>query len=200
MAITFPRAFLTHKKPSAINISMEKADGVAASPFDLSEQVYEWVGERWLAEISFPPMNRANAEAWIGWLTSLRGAFGSFTMGDPNGLTARGTASGSPTASGTIRARTITVAGGSGTLLVGDWISFSSNRWLHKVTADVTLGGSVSVEIWPALRAPLSGSAMAVTNPMGRWRLAEKPSWSIDQGGTMYHIAPVRAVEDMRMS
>lgn len=194
MAISFPRSFLTHKKPSRITIRPSKADGVATSPFDFTQQVYEFVGERWLADITFPPMARPDAEKWIAWLVSLRGHHGSFTMGDPNGTAPRGTASGSVTVTGSVRARTVTVSG-SGTLLAGDWISIG-NRYLHKVTADASLTGSV--EIWPALRTTVSGASASTSNAVGQWMLAELPEWTIDRGGSVYQIGTVKAVEDMR--
>lgn len=196
MAISYPLAFPTHKGVRSITIRQRKVVGLSMSPFSLIPQTYEHPGEMWEADITLPPMNRAAGEAWIAWLASLRGSVGSFTMGDPAGATSRGGASGSPTATGSIRARTITVSGGSGSLYAGDWISLGG-RYLHKVLANVALGGSASVEIWPALRAAVSGAACTVNGATGRWFLAETPGWDIDVA-SIYRPQTIKALEDLR--
>ncbi|MGQ3310376.1 MAG: hypothetical protein ACT6UX_08470 [Reyranella sp.] len=162
-------------------------------------QVYEWPGERWEMEFSYDPMERKHAEPLIVFATNLRGPVGSFTMGDPAGQVPRGTVAGSVTATGAIRARTITLSGGTSgtTLLAGDWISFGSSRWLHKVMADCTLGGSPSLEIWPSLRAALSGSTLTYTAAKGRFMLIETPQWSIGPA-SIYEPMTLKAIEDLR--
>lgn len=197
MAISFPRTFLTHRGPSEITIRQTNVVGMNVSPFSLVPQVYDWGGERWEMEIGFDPMERKDAEPWVAFFASLRGPVGSFTAGDPAGQTPRGTVSGSVTATGSIRSHTITLGGGSGTLSAGDWISFGSNRWLHKVVADVTLGGTPSCEIWPSLRAALSSSALTYTGAKGRFMLTETPQWTIGPA-SVYDRLTIKAIEDLR--
>jgi len=198
MAFTFPRAFLTHRGPSEITIRQTNVVGMNVSPFSLVPQVYEWSGaERWEAEIGFDPMDRATAEPWVAFFSSMRGPVGSFTMGDPAGQTPRGTASGSVTATGSVRSHTITLSGGSGTLLAGDWISFDSSRRLHKVLADVTLGGTPSCEIWPALRATIASATVTYTGAKGRFMLTEPPQWTIGPA-SIYERLTIKAIEDLR--
>ncbi|HQS15041.1 hypothetical protein [Reyranella sp.] len=198
MAITFPRAFLTHRGPSEITIRQSNVVGMNVSPFSLVPQVYEWPGaERWEADIGFDPMDRATAEPWVAFFTSMRGPVGSFTMGDPAGASPRGTVSGSVTATGSVRSHTITLSGGTGTLLAGDWISFGSSRWLHKVMVDVTLGSTPSCEIWPSLRAALSSSALTYSGAKGRFMLTETPQWTIGPA-SVYERLTIKAIEDLR--
>lgn len=197
MAISFPLTFPTHRAPTGITIRQRNVVGMNVSPGSMVPQVYEWSGERWEADISLPPMVRADAEPWIAFAASLRGSVGYFTMGDPANDTPRGTASGSVTATGTVRARTITLGGGTGTLLAGDWISVGSNRWLHKVLANVTLGATPSCEIWPALRGTLSSAAIAITAAKGRFMLIETPQWNIGPAG-IYEPMMLKAIEDLR--
>lgn len=199
MAISFPLAFPTHRGPVSVTIRPKSVTGVNVSPFSLVPQVYKWPGaERWEMDISFGPMSRANGEAWNAFILSLEGPVGSFTMGDPSGQTPRGTATSGVTATGSARATSITLAG-SGTLLEGDWISFSSHRWLHKMKKSVTLsGGGVTAEIWPGLRAALSGAATATTAAKGRFMLlTESPEWSVDLAGH-HHPPMLKAIEDLR--
>lgn len=200
MAFTYPRAFLTIRGPSEITIRQTNVVGMNVSPFSLVPQVYKWPGaERWEADIGFDPMDRATAEQWIAFFGSMDGSVGSFTMGDPAGQTPRGTVAGSVTATGSARARTITLSGGtsSTTLLAGDWISFNSNRWLHKVMADVTLGGTPSCEIWPALRATIASATVTYTAAKGRFMLAETPQWTIGPA-SVYERLTIKAIEDLR--
>lgn len=197
MAISFPRPILTHRKLKSVQIRFDSIVGVNESPYDYVQQTYEFQGERLKLDLVFNDMHRQDAEPWIAWIASLRGSVGSFTAGDPNAATPRGTVSGSPVATAPIRARTLTVTGGAGTLLAGDWIMFQG-RWLHKVLVDVTLGGVAFVEIRPGLRAALASSPLTYTNTFGRWMMIKEPSWRIVEGGNFYEIDPIEASEDFR--
>ena len=197
MAFTYPRAWPALRGVAEIAFTPFSVSAMNVSPLSLEAQVYGWPGERWEVDVSFVAMKRADAERWIAFFTSLRGKVGSFTLGDPAGQVPRGTASGSVTATGDERARTVTLSGGSGTLLEGDWISFDSHRRLHKVLADVTLGGSVSCEIWPSLRATLSSAPVALSGAKGRFMLMEPPRWSIGLAD-IYRPPSIKAYEDRR--
>lgn len=198
MAISFPLAFPSVRPPRAVTLRGRNVTGLNVSPGSLVPQVYKWPGERWELDIEFPPLRRALAEPIIAFLIALEGPIGSFTMGDPAGQVPRGTAASGVTATGTARVSTVTLKG-SGTLLEGDWISFGSHRWLHKMKKSVTLsGGGVSAEIWPALRASLSDAAAATTGAKGRFMLqAEPPEWS-EGVGDVVQLPLIRAVEDLR--
>jgi hypothetical protein len=138
-------------------------------------------------------MNRATAEEWIAFLLKLNGQYGTFTMGDPSGATARGSASsspGSPTvSSGTAGSQSLSITGAAANastyLLPGDYIqlgSGSSSR-LHKVLNTVATNGSgaATMDIYPALRSSPSG-AVVVSSAKGLWRLnTADSSWDIDE-------------------
>lgn len=196
MAISFPRTFPAIQ-PRGVTLRQHNVTGMNVSPGSLVPQVYKWPGERWELDLDFPPMYRAEAEELIAFVLSMEGPVGSFTMGDPSGQAPRGTAVSGVTATGAARSSTITLAG-SGTLLAGDWISFQSHRWLHKLKTSVTLsGGGVSCEIWPALRVSLSGAATATTGAKGRFMLLETPEWSMGTGG-IFQPPTLKALEDLR--
>lgn len=69
---------------------------ISRSEFTSQQQVQEHQGSMWRGKVSLPQMKRENAEDWLGFLAALHGRFGTFLIGDPNGETARGVATGTP--------------------------------------------------------------------------------------------------------
>lgn len=179
------------------NITLRAQNAVAyeESPFTFAGQVQTSTGERWLADVSIPPVRDDLAEEWVAFLVKLRGMTHTFLMGDPNRTIARGSARGTDT---------VTVNGGSqtgealnintdqinakGYLLPGDYIQLGSGSTstLHKVleTVDTSaIDGSATVTLWPAIRtAPASGATVVVEDAKGRFRLASNTTeWSINE-------------------
>ncbi len=192
MAISFPITMPTIRRPSRMRFTPIKADGETIDPFSFATQTFEFPGERWQVEVALLIMPRSAAQVWIAALVSMRGKIGSINLYDP-GWAKQGTASGSISASGSARARTVSLTGGSGTFKAGDFITINS-RYLHQILADGTVGGSF--DIWPALRAAASGT-IVYTNPYGRFVLAEPPTWE-DQAADIVSVSPFRCQEDMR--
>jgi hypothetical protein len=94
MAITYPLSLPSHTGIRGVELRATNAVTVERSPFTFSSQVQASAGQMWQADVTLPPMKRADAEQWIAWLVSLRGQLGTFTMGDPLCKTPRGTALG----------------------------------------------------------------------------------------------------------
>jgi len=194
MAITYPLTFPTVTGVASINLRAVNAVAISESPFTFKQQVIAHQGQRWEAEISLPPMQRANAETWVSFLVSLAGARGTFTMGDPNGATARGTASvtpGTPVVNGSGQTgSSLTVDGlptsETGYLKAGDYIQLGggSSATLHKVMQDVdsNASGQAAIELWPYIRtAPADDATVVVSNAVGVFRLAgNQTNWSIN--------------------
>lgn len=179
MAITYPLALPTHTGIASIELHAINAVAYSQSPFTFQGQAHAYSGEMWTADVSLPPMKRDDAEQWISFLMSLRGQYGTFLLGDPNGVSARGTAT-SATITGSAGDRSVTVAM-TGTLKAGDYFSLGtgSDSRLYKVLVDKTNGGTL--EIWPALRADASTATADLTTPQGRFRLASSDTnWSIN--------------------
>lgn len=204
MAITFPLTLPSNRKPLEIVLGQRKVQGVAVAPLSLVPQIQEHPGEMWTLDITFQVMERAVGADWAGALRSLRGSVGSFLYGDPLGVSPLGTAGGAPVVSSTTAAlsRTLPVSGGTGTLLRGSMISLGSGatRRLYEVQEDVANLASATLSIWPALRAQAtSGTSVVLTNTSGLFMLAPgtQIDVTIDRMG-YYHIAPVRALEDLR--
>lgn len=208
---TFPLAFPA-VGVKAITIRPRKVVGVNTAPSSLISQTYEWPGERWEADVSLAPMQRAQAEQVIAFLISLRGPVGSFLMGDPSGKAPRGAAAqtpGTPQVDGSQsgQARVLAVKTGLGAavpnwLRAGDWISLGtgSSRRLHKVLADASLdsSGKATLDIWPSLREAVANNATVyVASATGRFMLGTAIDYAID-AASHFRPATLSCVEDLR--
>lgn len=194
MAISYPLAFPTNKGVASITLRGVNAVSISRSPFTFKEQVISHQGQRWEAEITLPAMKRDLAETWNSFLLSLEGQRGTFLMGDPNGATARGSASttpGTPVVNGSGQTGSSLAVDGlpasaTGYLKAGDYIQLGggSSATLHKVLKDVSsnASGQASIDIWPGVRvAPSDGATVVVANAQGVFRLASNQSdWSIN--------------------
>lgn len=201
MTISYPLSLPTHTGIRSINLRAINAVAYERSPFTFAGQAQASAGQMWAADVTLPPMKRADAEQWVAWLTSLRGQFGTFIMGDPISAIARGTARGTDT---------VTVNGGSqtgqdlditsdqlsetGYLLAGDYIQLGTGATtsLHKVLVDADTDGSgnATLTLWPNVRtAPANGATVTVQSAKGRWRLAGNESeWSVSEA-SIYGIS-----------
>jgi len=192
MAITYPLTFPTHTGIRNIQLRAVNAVALSQSPFTYAQQVHDYSGQSWEADITLPAMRRADAETWIAWLISLRGQYGTFYLGDPSGSTARGSAGGSPRVNGASQTGGSVdidgcTASQTGWLKAGDYIQLGtgSASTLHKVLQDVDsdASGETTLDIWPHLRsAPADNAVVTVSNTKGVFRLASnEQAWSIDQ-------------------
>jgi hypothetical protein len=193
MAITYPIS--PPAAPAARRIRMRAVSVVAItqSPFVLTQEAQVWPGQNWQIDVSLPPMKRADAESWLGFLLSLNGMEGTFTLDIPTAKTPRGPALGSPVADGTqaARARTLATKGWTANqtpvLRVGDFIQIGTgaNTRLHKVLVDANSDGTgrASLEIFPGLRAAgiADNAAIVTSNCKNLWRLVSNETpWDID--------------------
>jgi hypothetical protein len=190
--ISYPLALPTHTGIRSIELRATNAVAYARSPFTFAGQAFAYSGQMWQAEVTLPPMKRADAEQWVAWLVSLRGQFGTFLLGDPIGGTARGTPTGTPLVNGADQTGgTLNIDGASnsvtGWLKAGDYIQLGtgSSARLHKVLQDANSNGSgqVSLDLWPHIRvAPADNAAVTVSNAKGLFRLSSnEQSWSINE-------------------
>lgn len=198
MAVTYPLAIPTNKGLAKVRLTANNVVGVSQSPFTARQQVYKYTGQFWEADISLPPMKRADAEYWISFLLKLNGSYGTFLLGDPNGAIARGVATGTPLVKGANQTGSDLITDGwtpntTGILKAGDYIQLGtgSTSLLHKVLDDVNSDGSgnATLTLWPDLRsAPSDNAAIVVSAPKGVFRLtAGQQSWDINEA-TFYGI------------
>lgn len=186
MSLTYPLTPPAVLKVARLSITARTVVASAESPFTLEQQVYAHQGQAWQAEVSCPPMLRADAEQVLAFLLALNGKQGTFKLGDSSATAPRGTIAGSPTCNGTQTARstTLTLTGHTGTLAVGDWIQISTA--LYKV---VQVNSAGSVDVFPRLRSAYAGgTAIVYSSPVGLFRLTGATSWDISEART-YGIA-----------
>jgi len=193
MALTYPLA-LPAKTPVRMQFRANSVVGVSISPFSGEQQVYAHQGDGWECDVSLPPMKRADAEAWVGFLLGLNGREGTFYLGDPVNTSPRGVGTGTPLVKGASQTgKTLLTdgwtAGQTGIMKAGDWLQLgtgASSR-LHKVVQDANSDGSTNatLEIWPRLReSPADNAAIVISSPKGVFRLASNTrEWSIERAG-----------------
>lgn len=180
MAISYPvTAPVSSIYPAQVELRANQAVALSQSPFTYQQQVISFSGgERWEMSVAIPAVRRDKAEPWVAFLTSLRGQWGTFLMGDPNSLEPQGTAT-SLSISGSAGDRTVS-ATFSGTLKAGDFFQLGSgsSTQLYKVLED---SSGASLEIWPRLRTSHSGASATLSSPKGHFRLmGNQTSWSIN--------------------
>lgn len=207
MSIAYPLSLPATKAAAEIRLRMCSTVGNSGSPFTPSDQSYTWTREWWEADVTLPPMKRADASEWIGLIASMNGMQGSLYMGDPLGATPRGIATGTPLVKGASQTgKTLETDGWTisqnGILKRMDWIQLSSgtSSRLHAVVVEPNSdsSGNATLEIWPALReSPADNSAIVVSGAKGRWRLRSNSNeWAENIGG-IYSVT-FTLVEDLR--
>jgi len=178
-------------QPQSTNFRIKRIVGSSESVFTGSQQLYQFQGEWWEAEVTLPPLTRTYAADWLASLVSLRGMFGTMYLGDWDGRTARGTASssaGTPLVNGASQTGNSLVIDGAtasqtGYLKAGDYIQIGSgsDQRLHMVVADANTDGSgnATLSIEPALRSsPTDNTTITLANAKGVFRLsANETGW-----------------------
>lgn len=198
MPISYPLSLPTTAGIMRVRLVANDVVGVSQSPFTAVQQVYRYSGQFWEADITLPPMKRADAEYWISFLLKLNGPYGTFLMGDPNGATARGVATGTPLVNGAGQTGNELVTDGwttstTGILKAGDYIQLGTGATsrLYKVLDDVNSDGSgnATLTLWPDLRsAPADNAAITVSNTKTTFRLnSAQTSWDINEA-TIYGL------------
>lgn len=188
MAISYPLSLPTNIGMASIELRARNAVAVSASPFTYKQTVHAYDGQMWEADISLPPMNRDDAEAWITFLMSLKGRYGTFLLYDPAAREPRGSVDPD--------VNTLTVSGNSGdstvqatlasgkTLKAGDYIQLgsASDATLHKVLVDYTgTNANTDLDIWPKLRKDRSSVSAVLVDASGVFRLStNETSWSVN--------------------
>jgi hypothetical protein len=187
MALSYPIVFPTGVAIRDIRWHAISKVAQSESPFTGEQQVVAHEGTWFEIEIQLPPMTRAQAEDFVGFLLAMRGRFGTFTLGDPDGGTPQGTATGTPLVNGASQTGTTLITDGwdisqASLLKRGDWIQIGS--YAYKITQDASSDGSgnATLEIFPALRAsPANNAAITTTNTTSLWRLSSNDTlWSVD--------------------
>lgn len=117
----------------------------------LKRQARSRGGQRWLMDISYPPLSRADFAPIWAFAQKQQGQYGTFTYQPPIYKDTSGTATGTllvnNAAGYAAGSSTIASDGLTGTLKAGDFIKFASHDKVYTLTDD----GSTSLSIEPAL-------------------------------------------------
>jgi hypothetical protein len=201
MTISYPLSLPAVKGIATIRVVARNVTAISRSPFALSAQVYRWSGQAWEADITLPAMQRADAESWLSFLLKLKGRYGTFLLGDPNGATPRGSAATTPgtplVAGGAQVGGSLDIDGlplsATNYLLAGDYIQLGTglSTRLYKVLNNVSSNGSgqATLDLWPDLRSsPGDNATVVVSNAKGLFRLSNPDQdFTIDDTST-YNI------------
>lgn len=167
------------------NLTPENRSALTSSPFTLKEQVLTYSGQRWMAYVETPNLNRDSADIWRAFLTKLNGPENTFSLGDPLSGSAKGSLGGTPVVDGGSQTgSTLNVTGATpsvtGWLLQGDYIQLGTGEdaRLYMVTEDADTDGSgdVTLSLWPNLQvSPSDTDSVITSNPVGAFRLVNNP-------------------------
>jgi len=154
-----------------MTMRLRSATSISTSPFTYDQQTFQHQGVRWEAEVTLPPLTRADAKQVEAFFASLRGQGQTFTMGNPlHNVTAVGTIT-----SGSRNSTSVTgsVAGA----VAGDYFELNGALYIITEIAESTF------DIMPPLRTAItSATSMDFTLPKGNWRLASNEiEWNINQ-------------------
>jgi hypothetical protein len=154
-----------------MTMRLRSATAMTESVFTYDQQVFSHPGVRWEAEVTLPPMTRAQAKQYEAFFAGLRGMKETFTMGNPlHNLGVTGTVTGSTNSTQITEAL-------SGNFSAGDYFSVAGHIYI--VTEVVN---SSTIKIMPPLRNTLSSATVNFSLPVGTWRLASNEiGWSINQ-------------------
>ena len=104
---------------TSMTMRLRSATSISTSPFTFDQQVHQHQGVRWEAEVTLPPLKRADAKQVEAFFASLRGQGGTFTMGNPlHNTTATGTGTGAVNAT--------TITGSFTGAVAGDYFEINS--------------------------------------------------------------------------
>lgn len=193
MAVSYPLAMPGAPGFRGARFGLRASTAVFASPLSGAEQVVEREGARWVAEYALPPMTRAQAAAWVAFLTSLRGRRGTFRGFDPDARAPRGVATGTPRVMGAAQAGNQLATDGwtastAGILKAGDYVSLAAPaQRLYQVVEDAASDslGRATLSLEPRLReSPDDDALLATANPWAPFRLLDdEAAWETDALG-----------------
>lgn len=177
MSISYPLTLPTTSGIARVSMQYQAVNALVMSPNTLQQQVQEFEGECFLAEVALPIQSKDEAGAWRAFLCSLQGVKGTFMLGDPLNTSPQGTAPGAPKVDGASQTgRELATKGWTasqeGVLLAGDWIQVGQRLHMVLVDADSDGSGDATLDICPALReSPADNDTIITENAKGLFRL-----------------------------
>ena len=162
MAGTFPSS------PAASDIQVQSIEPTLVSTtISLKRQVRSRGGQRWMLNVSFPPMTWAEFAPIYAFSVKQKGQYETFTYVPPTISTTRGSSGETPVVNGAISAGAVTAsvdgltASTSNILRAGDFIKFSDHTKIYMVTDDMSSDGSgeATLNFHPSATEAISNNA-----------------------------------------
>jgi hypothetical protein len=195
---------------SDVQVTMRDSVATVQSPYVPGQtQTQQWPGaDTWSAQITLPPMPRAQAAMWKGFLAECRGEANVFQLGDPLAPGPLGTGQGIPLVDGSVgtnnaaTSTTLFTKGWKPTtfrlLMPADYLQVGYRLYMVAGQTPINSDGSgkAQIQVWPSIREqPTDGAAIILRNTTGLFRLAKNSrSWSTTARGKTSTIS-VQAVE-----
>ena len=187
-APSYPLALPSRPGFSQSTFGLQRIVGRTASIFTGQVQTQEHQGRLWTAVLTLPPMERALAADWQAFLLKLRGSVGTFSMGDPDAVSARGQASGSPQVKGAGQTGETLITDGwtadiTGQLLPGDYFQVGTRMHMIVDQADSDALGESTLTFEPVLyESPADDAPLILTNPKAIFRMqTDVARWNADR-------------------
>lgn len=178
MAISYPLAFPSSVGPTSVRWGEINNVAETRSPYSGTVQSYDYQTGFWTLTVELSNLTRAEAAPFIGFWSSLRGRYGTFTFGDT--IFANPTGSGvgvsSPKVNGASQTGFSLVADGfptstTGILLPSDMIQIENSIYRVLKSVDSDGSGNVTIDLWPHLKSHADNADIITTNPKGIFRL-----------------------------
>lgn len=172
----------------SFDLRLKRSIAVAESPFTYDQQVYDFGGARWEAEVTLEPLAYSDANKVEAFLIALKGRSGTFRCGNPQH----------------VQSYTVLTSGGSGSIgdeqigATGSYVPagnyFSLGNYLYLLTQDFI--GTGDMQFQPPLREVIPSGAFVYFNaPKSLWRLATNDiGWSSSSTFTSFTIPMVEAL------
>lgn len=146
-------------------------------------------GAKWMANYSLPAMNRAQMADWQAFILQLEGGVNTFNAYDPDAMTPRGVATGTPLVKGASQTGSTLLVDGLPAslinwLLPGDY--FACNGELKMLTQPANTNGSGETTLYfkPALRNSPADNAPLTVNTATCTMVLTDDAQSMWQTGT----------------
>jgi hypothetical protein len=183
--ITFPSVGITR-----FDLRFKKSVAMSESPFTYKQQVHDFGGGKWEAEVTLAPLTYEQSRSVDAFFVGLEGRKGTFLMSHPL-HTVNGNAD---VDSESVGATDIDLDGTS-EFVAGTFFSIANH--LYMMTSAKATGSNQTVQIQPPLRtATTTNSVLDFTLPVGTWRLStnEVNSYADINGLFYYSFSCTEAV------
>jgi len=189
MTISFPVSMPPTRDVNTFQLFPETVNAISISKFTLQQQVQSHDGDLWGLRISSPMMNRADAQEWMSFITSLRGQFGTFLFQPSLFSSTLGSAlsPGTPMVDGAGQTgytldTTQWTPSSPDILKAGDLFQIDEQLYMNLTDATPDGGGNVTLDIWPRARNHVNNSTIITDDPAGIFRLSEKAPKAVSFG------------------